>query len=107
MPRLPIRKYRGFDADLDKIPEAAKARLNTFLLLVTLDPDDDSIHQLCGHDDKGRLAYPLGKGWVVYWGVKREHVHVTTVQLPRPLEVDIYAFALFDEFERVEIAEKG
>ena len=106
MPGVPIRKYRGFDADLNKVPEAPRERLNTFFRLVSLDPDDDSVLQLCGHDGRGRLAYPLGQGWVVYWGVQRERVYFTTLHPAKPVQVDIYAFALFEEFERVEIDKK-
>jgi hypothetical protein len=98
---LRVDAYKGFLNDYARLPSAVRQRCNTFLELVSFDPDDPGFLAACYQDRPGfsfrrRFAYDLAHGYVIYWKVQRRQVGLRDFISLRPVEpvdVDILGIA--------------
>ena len=80
-------RFKGFDQAVYALPGPVQQRFATFLRLACSDPDDKSVTDLCrrGTDFPQALAYPLGRGYLIYWDVERNIAG-------RPLRIQLLGF---------------
>jgi hypothetical protein len=96
---IPFRPYKGFFSDKARLPSEVRERLESFLDLVTYDPDDRGFLATCESESSGgvsqrKYGFRLWDNYVVYWRVEREKIRwrdIITLKELKPLFIDILA----------------